>query len=153
MRSASTGGVRASSAGLIYDLRMDADMQHEPLDHEQALLAVEMFRMLADPTRVQLLWLLIDSERAVNELAALVGKSGPAVSQHLAKLRLGRLVQTRREGTSVRYRLANEHIARLVTDAVHNAEHASSEEPAHHRVAPTAGDARAGGLRPLRGVR
>ncbi len=128
-------------------------MQHEPLDHEQALLAVEVFRMLADPTRVQLLWLLIGRELAVNELAALVGKPGPAVSQHLAKLRLGRLVQTRREGTSVRYRLASEHTSRLVTDAVHNAEHASSDVPAHHRPTPRAEDVDASGARPLRGVR
>ena len=138
---------------MTYYLHMDADMQHDALDHEQALLAVEVFRMLADPTRVQLLWLLIGRELAVNELASLVGKSGPAVSQHLAKLRLGRLVQTRREGTSVRYRLANEHIARLVTDAVHNAEHASSEVPAHHRRGSSGGDVDTAGVRPLRGVR
>ena len=127
-------------------------MQHEPLEHEQALVAVEVFRMLADPTRVQLLWVLIGRELAVNELAALVGKPGPAVSQHLAKLRLGRLVHTRREGASVFYRIANEHIARLVTDAVHNAEHATTETPAHHGAVsvPTRSDMT--DARALRGV-
>ncbi|OIQ79536.1 HTH-type transcriptional regulator KmtR [mine drainage metagenome] len=112
---------------------MDADNQGRRLDDEQVDLAVEVFRMLADPTRVRLLWNLIGRELAVNELAALLGKPAPSVSQHLAKLRMARLVQTRREGTSVFYRVANSHIEQLVTDAVFNAEHASSEVPAHHR--------------------
>jgi DNA-binding transcriptional ArsR family regulator len=61
-----------------------------------------------------------------------VGKSPAAVSQHLAKLRMTRLVQTRREGTTVFYRLQNDHIAQLVTDAVHNAEHSGPDVPGHH---------------------
>ena len=88
--------------------------------------------MLADSTRVQLLWALADRELSVNELACRVGKPGPSVSQHLAKLRMARLVRTRREGTQVIYRLENDHVRQLVTDAVHNAEHATGGVPAHH---------------------
>ena len=88
--------------------------------------------MLSDTTRVRLLWALIDQEMAVNELAARVGKPAPSVSQHLAKLRMARLVRTRREGTQVFYRLENEHVAQLVRDAVYNAEHAGPEVPSHH---------------------
>lgn len=90
--------------------------------------------MLADTTRIQLLWALIDRELSVNELAAEIGKLPPSVSQHLAKLRMSRLVRTRREGTQIYYRLENEHIARLVTDALYNADHAGAEIPAHHRA-------------------
>lgn len=89
--------------------------------------------MLADASRVQLLWALIDRELSVNELAEHIGRPAPAVSQHLAKLRMARLVQTRRAGTQVFYRIANDHIAQLVTDAVHNAEHAGPDVPGHHR--------------------
>lgn len=88
--------------------------------------------MLSDATRVQLLWALADRELSVNDLAARVGKPGPSVSQHLAKLRMARLVRTRREGTQVFYRLENDHVRQLVTDAVHNAEHAAGGMPAHH---------------------
>lgn len=101
---------------------------------EHVELAVEVFRMLADATRVRLLWLLLDAERPVKDLAALVGKPQAGVSQHLAKLRLARLVQTRREGTQVFYRLSNDHVRQLVADAVHHAEHASPGVPAHHRA-------------------
>jgi ArsR family transcriptional regulator, zinc-responsive transcriptional repressor len=99
---------------------------------EQAKLAVEVFAMLSDITRVRLLWELIDQELAVNELAARVSKPAPSVSQHLAKLRMARLVRTRRKGTQVFYRLENEHVAQLVRDAVYNAEHAGPEIPRHH---------------------
>ncbi len=99
---------------------------------EQAELAVEVFRMLSDATRVRLLWAVIDQELAVNELAERLGKPAPSVSQHLAKLRMARLVRTRREGTQVFYRVDNEHVAQLVRDAVYNAEHAGPELPRHH---------------------
>jgi len=88
--------------------------------------------MLADTTRVRLLWSLIDQELAVNELADRLSKPAPSVSQHLAKLRMARLVRTRREGTQVFYRVENEHVAQLVRDAVYNAEHAGPELPRHH---------------------
>ena len=71
--------------------------------------------MLADSTRVQLLWVLADHELSVNDLAARVAKPAPSVSQHLAKLRMARLVRTRREGTQVFYRLENDHVRQLVT--------------------------------------
>jgi len=104
------------------------------LPDDQASLVVEVFRMLADATRVQVLWSLTDCEMSVNELAEHVGKPAPSVSQHLAKLRMARLVRTRREGTTIFYSLENEHVRQLVVDAVFNAEHAGPGVPRHHRV-------------------
>lgn len=91
--------------------------------------------MLADPTRVQVLWALVDRELSVNDLAGQVRKPASSVSQHLAKLRMARLVNTRRSGTTIFYRLENEHVRQLVMDAVYNAEHAGPGVPAHHRAA------------------
>jgi DNA-binding transcriptional ArsR family regulator len=114
---------------------MNADSQtcRRRLADDHADLVVEVFRMLADATRVQLLWALVEHERSVNDLAERVGKPAPSVSQHLAKLRMARLVRTRREGTQVFYRLENDHVRQLVTDAVYNAEHAAGGVPPHHR--------------------
>jgi len=127
---------------LLYYLRMNADKQSALAD-EHALLVVEVFRMLADPTRVRLLWALAGCELSVNDLAERVAKPAPSVSQHLAKLRMARLVRTRREGTQMFYRLENDHVRQLVTDAVYNAEHAAGGVPPHHRPD--------GEVRPLRG--
>lgn len=116
---------------------MSADAQGRGLPADQVELAAEMFRMLADGTRIRLLWALLEEELSVNELAAAAGKPGPSVSQHLAKLRMARLVRTRREGNQVFYRLENDHVANLVRDAVHNAEHATDGIPSHHRGSAT----------------
>ncbi len=91
---------------------------------DQVDLAVEVFRMLADATRVRLLWALLDEELAVNDLAQAIGKPATAVSQHLAKLRMARLVRPRRDGTRVFYRIENDHVRQLVQDAMFHAEHA-----------------------------
>ena len=50
-------------------------------DAAQVDLVVEVFRMLADPTRVCLLWLLLDDELCVNDLADASGKPQTSVSQ------------------------------------------------------------------------
>lgn len=92
--------------------------------------------MLADHTRIRVLWALTEGESSVNDLAEKVDKPAPSVSQHLAKLRMARLVRTRRSGTTIFYSLENEHVRQLVTDAVFNAEHAGPGVPSHHRDDP-----------------
>jgi DNA-binding transcriptional ArsR family regulator len=113
---------------------MDADARvcgREP-DSQFVELAVEVFAMLADATRVRLILALRDGELSVNHLADIVDKTPAAVSQHLAKLRLGRIVAARQEGQRVFYRLENEHASQLVTDAIFQAEHSLSRTPRHH---------------------
>ncbi len=90
--------------------------------------------MLSDATRLRLLWALLDEEKAVNGLAEAVGKPAAGVSQHLAKLRMARLVRTRREANKVYYRIENEHVRQLVEDAMYHAEHTSGGLPEHHRT-------------------
>ncbi|MDQ4215573.1 metalloregulator ArsR/SmtB family transcription factor [Microbacterium capsulatum] len=98
-------------------------------------LAVEVFSMLADATRVRVVMALGEhGELSVNHLADIVDKSPAAVSQHLAKLRLARIVSTRQEGQRVFYRLENEHASRLVADAIFQAEHSLGGIPRHHHA-------------------
>lgn len=120
---------------LVYYLRMDASTQASPVWPDDVVtLAVEVLRMLADPTRLQLAGLLLDDERAVSELATALGKPVPAVSQHLAKMRMARLVTARKQGTSVLYRVENGHVRQLVVDTIGHVEHLLDDVPAHHRT-------------------
>ncbi|WP_427893428.1 ArsR/SmtB family transcription factor [Kribbella sp. GL6] len=116
-------------------MRADTKQPRRDPDDEHVALAVEVFRMLSDATRVRLLWALLDGERPVNELADAVGKSPAGVSQHLAKLRMARLVRTRKQGNQVFYRIENSHASQLVEDAIYHAEHSSGGFPEHHRAA------------------
>lgn len=98
-------------------------------NEEQAYLAAESFRMLADPTRIKLLWALLQGESSVACLAELVGAGPTAVSQHLAKLRLAGLVRGRREGTFVYYRAADDHVRKLLNEALFHADHHDQNLP------------------------
>lgn len=91
-----------------------------------------MLKLLADPTRLRILWALLHGEHAVNELAGHVDARPAAVSQHLAKLRLAGLVRRRRDGNRIFYAVENEHIERLATEALLQADHLVNGG-AHHR--------------------
>ena len=110
----------------------------------QVELAVEVFSMLADVTRVKILLALRDGEQSVGDLATAVGKPTPGVSQHLAKLRLARMVVARHAGTRVYYRLADDHASELVAVAMHQAEHMLGTAPEHLRLTDRAKAVRVG---------
>lgn len=85
--------------------------------------AADTLKLLADTTRLRVMWALLHGEHSVNELADHVGVRAPAVSQHLAKLRLAGLVRTRRDGNRIFYAAENEHIERLAAEALLQADH------------------------------
>jgi len=68
-------------------------------------------RVLSNPQRILILWLLAEKERNVTELATAIGASLPATSHHLRILEFGQLVRNRREHQNIFYSLAgNEEI-------------------------------------------
>lgn len=73
-----------------------------------------LFRVLGHPARVRVLELLREGERSVGALQAELGLESGATSQHLAALRRVGLVESRREGTSVLYRAADERVFDLL---------------------------------------
>ncbi len=104
---------------------------------EYVSLAAEVLRLLSDPTRIRIVLALRQAnELPVNALAEIVGKKPSGVSQHLARLRMARMVTTRHEGTSVLYRLTDEHAVTLVAEAIKQAEHAiaNGQIPPHHHA-------------------
>ena len=99
----------------------------ESPDQEDFRSAVGMLKLLGDETRLRVIWALLEGEHPVNELAELVGAQPAAVSQHLAKLRLARLVRSRREGTRIFYVVDDVHVRRLVEEALSHADHVTAD--------------------------
>ncbi|GAA0934737.1 metalloregulator ArsR/SmtB family transcription factor [Nonomuraea longicatena] len=105
---------------------------HRPVpDRAQLDAASRVFALLSDPTRLHLLWLLSENEADVSHLAQASGAARPAVSQHLAKLRLANLVRSRKEGRRVVYSLRDGHLRNLVLEALSHAEHKVTGDPWH----------------------
>ncbi len=88
------------------------------LDAERYRLHAEVCRVLTDPKRLMLLDVLRDGERSVGELAEALGCALPNASQHLSVLRAAGLVATRRDGSTIWYRLAEPEIV-AACDAIH----------------------------------
>jgi DNA-binding transcriptional ArsR family regulator len=93
--------------------------------------AADALRMLADPTRLNILWALMQGETSVACLAELSSTTPTAVSQHLSKLRLAGLVTNRREGNFIIYGLADQHIGELVRQALSHADHQAGRNGPH----------------------
>jgi DNA-binding transcriptional ArsR family regulator len=72
----------------------------------------ELCQTLANPTRLEILSLLRNGEKRVNDLVEETGLSQTNISQHLALMRIKGLLVARREGTSIYYRIANSKIIR-----------------------------------------
>ncbi|MEV5301167.1 ArsR/SmtB family transcription factor [Amycolatopsis methanolica] len=105
---------------------------------ERLTVAAEVLGHLADPTRLHLLRLL-STEQDVTSLTTRVAASRSSVSQHLGRLRLAGLVQARRDGRRMLYRLTSDHLADLVGQALDFADHAVRGIP-HHQHRITAGE-------------
>ena len=98
-------------------------------------------KLLADATRLQLVWALLHGEHAVGELASHVGAQPANVSQHLAKLRLARLVKVRREGNRALYLIENAHVRRLLEEALFHTNHVRHDLPDHAETTRRPGQA------------
>jgi ArsR family transcriptional regulator len=86
-----------------------------PFDqHPIYLLKADFFRALGHPARVRILELVSNQERSVGELQEELGLDSSGTSQHLAALRRQGLVETRRQGTTVFYKLKNPQVADLL---------------------------------------
>lgn len=109
-----------------------APYRQEAGDDGRYVVAAELLRHLSDPTRLHLLALLTD-EQDVTALTAQVSASRSSVSQHLGRLRLAGLVQARRDGRRMYYRISSDHLTALVREALGFADHTVGDIPHHVR--------------------
>ncbi|MEU7085596.1 ArsR/SmtB family transcription factor [Streptomyces achromogenes] len=107
--------------------RMHLSPAHDAHEHsvgeERFAVAADLLALLGDRTRLALLHALTAGEADVTTLTEACGAARPAVSQHLARLRLAGLVDTRKEGRRVIYSLRHGHLRRLVEEALKTADH------------------------------
>lgn len=74
----------------------------------------ELFRIFGDSTRIRILYVLFEAEMCVCDIAALLGMTQSAISHQLKALKNARLVKSRREGKTVFYALADDHVKTII---------------------------------------
>jgi DNA-binding transcriptional ArsR family regulator len=103
------------------DPRKVASARRKARPAESIHLVADTFRVLGDPTRLQIVDALARAELCVCDLALIVGASQSTVSHSLRALRQMRLVRYRKDGKIAYYSLDDEHIGRLLTLAFDHA--------------------------------
>ncbi|MCE1252006.1 MAG: metalloregulator ArsR/SmtB family transcription factor [Anaerolineae bacterium] len=98
---------------------------------DQLQMLVDIFAVLADPTRARIIFALSQQSLCVGDLAAIAGISESATSHQLRMLKDRRLVSTQRQGTYIVYTLAQHHLAALFREAEYTADHLVNHIPDH----------------------
>lgn len=78
----------------------------------------ELFKVFGDSTRIRILYALFEAELCVGDMAHLLGLSQTAVSHQLRVLKTNKLVRCRREGKSIFYSLADDHVRRIINQGL-----------------------------------
>lgn len=114
------GPIDVCDLEVVHEEAVSAVLRSRVDDDEVADLA-DIFRVLADPTRLRIVEALAARELCVCDLAAVVGSSPSSVSHHLRQLRQLKLVRYRREGRMAYYRLDDEHVEELLRTGLEHA--------------------------------
>ena len=95
------------------------DMVRHELPTDELLCDLsDLFRLFGDTTRVKILFSLFESEMCVCAIAELLGMTQSAISHQLNQLKRSKLVKSRREGKSVFYSLADDHVRTIVSQGM-----------------------------------
>ncbi|MBO5034666.1 MAG: helix-turn-helix transcriptional regulator [Oscillospiraceae bacterium] len=87
-------------------------------DEETLYDLADLFRIFADSTRIKILYLLFESEMCVCDIAQLLGMTQSAISHQLRSLKQSKLVKNRREGKTVFYSLADDHVRTIINQGM-----------------------------------
>ncbi|MCF0141423.1 MAG: helix-turn-helix transcriptional regulator [Mogibacterium sp.] len=81
---------------------------------EELLDLADLFKMFSDSTRIKILYSLFDGEKNVSEICENIDMNQSAVSHQLKLLKSSKLVKSRREGKTVIYSLADDHVETII---------------------------------------
>lgn len=98
-----------------------AEKNSVPTEEELYDLA-ELFKVFGDSTRIRILFELFDNEISVGELADNLSMNQSAVSHQLKVLKQSKLIKNRRDGKSVFYSLADEHVRTIIAMGIEHIE-------------------------------
>ena len=83
-------------------------------DEEMLYDLAELFRIFGDSTRIKILYVLFEAEMCVCDIAELLHMTQSAISHQLRVLKQSKLVKFRREGKTIFYSLADDHVRTII---------------------------------------
>lgn len=92
------------------------------LSDDEFFAVADLFKMFGDSTRLKILFVLASAELCVCDITKLVGITQSAVSHQLRVLKQARLIKYRREGKTVFYSLADDHVKTILAQGIEHIE-------------------------------
>ena len=87
---------------------------YKDLQERDLYILTEFFKLLGNPTRIHILFLLMEREACVSDLADRLGLTQSAVSHQLSLLKANKLVRQRRNGKMIFYTLVDDHVRMVI---------------------------------------
>ncbi|MCH5170383.1 MAG: metalloregulator ArsR/SmtB family transcription factor [Oscillospiraceae bacterium] len=88
---------------------------NEQMPDEEILYDLaELFKVFGDSTRIKILYVLFESEMCVNDIATVLNMTSSAISHQLRVLKQSQLIKFRRDGKSIYYSLADDHVRTIL---------------------------------------
>lgn len=97
-------------------------VEEELPDEEKMYTLAELFKVFGDSTRIRILFVLFEAEVCVCDLAETLNMTQSAISHQLRILKQSKLVKNRREGKSVFYSLADDHVRMIIEQGLNHIE-------------------------------
>ncbi|MDY4515555.1 MAG: ArsR/SmtB family transcription factor [Hominisplanchenecus sp.] len=91
-------------------------------DEELLYDLAELFKVFGDSTRIKILYVLLESEMCVCDIAQLLNMTQSAISHQLRILKQSRLVKFRREGKTIFYSLQDDHVCSILSQGLEHLE-------------------------------
>lgn len=88
------------------------------MENETLYSLAELFKIFGDPTRIRILYVLSKEERCVQDIADVLSMTQSAISHQLRILKQSALVKFRREGKTIYYSLADDHVATIMAQGL-----------------------------------
>ena len=93
---------------------MDVTKNRLPMEDETLYRLAELFKVFGDPTRIRILYTLCGQELCVQDIANKLSMTQSAISHQLRILKQMSLVKFRRDGKTIYYSLADDHVATIM---------------------------------------
>lgn len=91
-------------------------------DEDELYDLAELYKVFADSTRIKILYVLFESEMCVCDIAQLLEISQSAISHQLRVLKQAKLVKFRRDGKTIFYSLADDHVRTIMDQGIEHIE-------------------------------
>ena len=89
---------------------------------EEMYELADLFKVFGDSTRIKILYVLFENEMCVYDIANILNMTQSAISHQLRVLKQNRLVRYRKEGKTVLYTLADEHVFTILSQGIEHVE-------------------------------